>query len=483
MTGAIPPQNFPDPSTWTGFVFYAPDDQEWFAVVNSALMKLSYGYYWDKDYPTWDQARDMGRAIATSWINRAQQVDTVYDLTGDWIDSSDGTVDGFLNSIIDWANANLTPAQAADIEERIRDLTYPITGATAHESSTPTATYDGGTQIFDFGLVRGAKGDPGDGGIYGVAGNPSVPSSEVVRCSIAQGCTDYLSKKAVSSFQQLKGAFEAGASVGAAISDLVESVPVLGNAVKATSDFVANLDLGHFDDLIGLAQDPDWQHKVFCHLYCALPDSGMIDQSTFDTWQSGVFHEPPQGPLLTLIGQAEGLLITALGLNTFKAQAIMYQNDNNDNCEPCADCLPNWCYEFDFAASDGGWTAIEDVGSIPYWVSGVGWHSSPNTDSGHNFNAALIRKTFTETNITKILFTSTSSGTTDGVYISIFAGTTNVYHADNQPNGDRSDEVTGDWTVSQIDLRTSANNQAGTTIIKTAKIWGTGTNPFGTSNC
>lgn len=50
----------------------------------------------------------------------------------------------------------------------------------------------------------------------------------------------------------------------------------------------------------------------------------------------------------------------------------------------CSDCAQNWCYEWDFTASDGGFS--DNVGE---WVSGLGWHSVFHVPSGGYILRAL----------------------------------------------------------------------------------------------
>lgn len=52
------------------FCIQVPNSSEWLGLVTGALLKLTYNYYWDKDYPNWEQARDAGKAILNSWFER-----------------------------------------------------------------------------------------------------------------------------------------------------------------------------------------------------------------------------------------------------------------------------------------------------------------------------------------------------------------------------------------------------------------------------
>lgn len=68
MTGAIPPSSWP--ATKRAICLEYPDTPEWTALITGVLLNLSFGYYWDKDYANWEDARDAGKQILQSWFEQ-----------------------------------------------------------------------------------------------------------------------------------------------------------------------------------------------------------------------------------------------------------------------------------------------------------------------------------------------------------------------------------------------------------------------------
>lgn len=66
MSGAIPPASWP--STKRAICLEYPDTVEWTALVSGVIELLAFGYYWNKDYANWEDARAEGMAIYQSWI-------------------------------------------------------------------------------------------------------------------------------------------------------------------------------------------------------------------------------------------------------------------------------------------------------------------------------------------------------------------------------------------------------------------------------
>lgn len=67
MTGAIPPSG--TTPAMGSFCIQVPNSSEWLGILTGALLKLTYNYYWDKDYDNWEEARDTGKAILNSWLD------------------------------------------------------------------------------------------------------------------------------------------------------------------------------------------------------------------------------------------------------------------------------------------------------------------------------------------------------------------------------------------------------------------------------
>lgn len=66
MSGAIPPASWP--AAKRAVCLEYPDTPEWTALVTGVLIQLSFGYYWDKNYTNWEDARNAGNEILQSWF-------------------------------------------------------------------------------------------------------------------------------------------------------------------------------------------------------------------------------------------------------------------------------------------------------------------------------------------------------------------------------------------------------------------------------
>jgi len=230
------------------------------------------------------------------------------------------------------------------------------TGATGPQGDTGPQGPQGDTGPQGPEGPAGPKGNPGIGG----ADAPTINNepSDQVRCAVSRAAALFLQAKFVSSIILLKAAFEAGATIGEAIEDLIEAIPIVGNFLEAATDFVKNFNLEHFDDLQGWAQDPDWQNRVRCELYCRLGDDGDITETIWDDWMQALYLAPPQGPFLTVIGQAEYLCAMAIGKEKFRAIGFFHKDDA-EACNPCDDCLPDmWTYEEDWCSSPVHWQVL-----------------------------------------------------------------------------------------------------------------------------
>jgi len=172
------------------------------------------------------------------------------------------------------------------------------------------------------------------------------------------------------------------------------------------------------------------------------------------------------------------LIITEDGLNRAGATTEITEAD----CSGCDSC--NWCYEFDFALSDGGWA--QDPNQVPgcgAYVSGLGWQSTFNV--GNNVTGVYINRLFTATQITHIEFewTLTAPGTSALSYTVVSGGYTNRISTS-------ASALSGSWdgsaTVPEITLsvgNSSDGSGAGSAVITRCLMRGVGTNPFGTDNC
>jgi len=245
---------------------------------------------------------------------------------------------------------------------------------------------------------QGEKGDKGNPGIGG-ADAPDINNepSDQVRCSVSRAMATYLQAKFIASILRLKAAFEAAATIGEAIEDLIEAIPVVGNFLEAATDFVKNFNLEHFDDLNSLANDPDWQNGVRCALYCLLGDDGEMTDAIWDDWMQFLYLALPQGPFLTVIGQAEYLLALSIGPEKFRSIGYVHKDDE-EACNPCDDCPDedvDWTIVYNFETGAVGWAAVVGGGGYQYAVFNQGYAFTNDQPPGADYSQIQIKKQFT----------------------------------------------------------------------------------------
>lgn len=135
----------------------------------------------------------------------------------------------------------------------------------------------------------------------------------------------------------------------------------------------------------------DFDSKMKCALLLAAnDDAGVV---TFDYQQfmdnlafNTDLGDPSLGEL-RLYAQIHYMLsiVGSDGLNQAGATTSITEVD-------CGECAEGWCFEWDFTIDDGGWTAIDGLGT---YESGVGWHS---VMAGGTSPALFLRKNFPITN-------------------------------------------------------------------------------------
>jgi len=148
--------------------------------------------------------------------------------------------------------------------------------------------------------------------------------------------------------------------------------------------------------------------------------------------------------------------------------------------QDCSACECEWCFTFDFTASDGGWHIL--TGAPGTYVPGVGWQGTYVSPT--NISSLRMAIDFTETVISQydVDYTVGSEGSMAGDGFlrlrdsgsTVFSGDVNGnpgtyhYHFDVSGNADAA------W---------AGSDSAGTQTVTRITLHGLGTNPFGDDNC
>lgn len=172
---------------------------------------------------------------------------------------------------------------------------------------------------------------------------------------------------------------------------------------------------------------------------------------------------------------------------------LMYYNSEIDTGD-CDTCAEGWCIYFDFLTDDSGWYAagLDKYTPDPdwaHWVSGTGWVGDVNEYNYRSANICFIFNPTTSGTITSVRFVGGGSNggmngriemKTTGGWVSIGS-----YQGTLDTTFDETEE--GEWNFPSggpFYFNVGADTWSSRTVkVTRVEIRGTGTNPFGASNC
>jgi hypothetical protein len=210
---------------------------------------------------------------------------------------------------------------------------------------------------------------------------------------------------------------------------------------------------------------------LLCIFYCNVDASGQVSATKLAHIESQITSQ--LNTTAALVVNAILFIQGEVGLSN----AGVFEALTGQDCSACA-C--EWCYTFDFTASDGGWHVL--TGAPGTYSAGVGWigtYVSPT-----NISSLRIAIDFTTTVISQyeVTYSVAGPGSMEGTGFlrlrdsgaTVFSGDvdgnpgTYTHHFDTSGNADAA------WAGSD-----SASDQTITRIT----LHGLGTNPFGDDNC
>jgi hypothetical protein len=221
---------------------------------------------------------------------------------------------------------------------------------------------------------------------------------------------------------------------------------------------------------INTAMNSTNQDLLQCILYCHFDTNNQLDAGRFAAVQADV---------TSLIGGTSATILNALltlwgygGVNTAAALKL--------NTGVCTGCGCVWCQTFDFTLSDGGFVVLSGFNAA--YIPGTGWQSQA---SGGN-DILEIKRTFTSTFITDLEVTYTTghaaSGGTRSTENWNVGGV--VGHLPlNSGTGTFTTTQAPNYAMDRLDVYLDTASAHNKNTITKIVLKGTGTNPFGASNC
>jgi hypothetical protein len=341
-----------------------------------------------------------------------------------------------------------------------------MTGCCDDEVVLHRITDDGQMQISTDGGATWTQ-DPADPRVTGTQlPNTIIGTGDDKKCNAATNAVENIKDAQAAWASSIS---EATTIIGLAL-EFGAALIVLLFTVGTTAEILIPLMIGAASALFGVLETDynalftsDVWDTLTCLIFCRIGDDGQFTTSTYNDLQADIDGQGWDDRIV----QTFQTCLTGWGLVGLNNACIAGTAATAD----CADCdCGEWCYEFDFTTSDGGWTA-STYGS---WSPG-GWEG---TTAGTGVAVAADKTTATTT-ITHAEMDVTADVecnvaiTLDGVF---------TLNTENVVTGTYSWDGTASGTL--FELNPSSGVAQGAQVTMTRVLFrGTGVNPFGTDNC
>lgn len=285
--------------------------------------------------------------------------------------------------------------------------------------------------------------------------------------------------------------FDTAATTTAAVAALIALVPGWGTELSAIIDAGTGLFLlvtsGTRSDFNTAAGSATLLKALQCAIFSSINAAGAVTTGNFAAVAAAIHA----------IGYTPADVQNAIDsyVNTLGAAGLMQaQLTGGVYVGDCSTCSAPWCWTIDFTVSQGGSEqyAAEVRGgtNVDIWSSGYGWHSAGFNIGGDGFSEAGMQISFPSAHVTSVDFVYDANVTSGGQGRVAFAAVSRG-GSDVATLTLTAAAVAGDQTahlvvgasagIVGIVVRTNQNTDA--QVIKSVTIRGTGTSPFGSSNC
>jgi len=467
-------------------VLWIPNSQDWLAVVNAAVLALSQWWQYERLHETdltLQEAAEQGRLMYERYLAQGGECVGDCDKLLLCLDEQD-----VQDKLIDVLNGAGFAGGAAAGQP------YPLSNA----DTTIASALEGGCSASDrYGLC------------YFLVG------------AVHQSALDLLDK-----IQVLVDIAEVSAQI-------VASIPILGNFAAAAVK-IAQYTLTYVIGVYDAAYDESIREQLACLYYCQMAGQceitvGQIYQIYRDIMEP---YSPPPPTTSHIVEFAEWIytlalttdldIVAALHLLIFEvwrrggsfvgkqvrtlqiAAELSTPISVPEGCE----CLEEWCYEWDLTEGDGG-LVLFDIATYPgtqevgVYTSGVGWEDTRASYGTTSARGLAVRKTFSLVTITRAQMVFDCSVATKLCSNDVFYmgrmiaknGSTTIadnYEPDNMGTvTDELVELVVGQGVTELEFipgvcgggSCSSGDRGGSQTLKLVRLYGVGTNPFGTDNC
>jgi len=360
-----------------------------------------------------------------------------------------------------------------DGENWVTQFAFDLEGCAALQGAQGEQGIQGG---------QGVQGDPGQTGAPGAPGgatiNPVTVSDLPKICAGAVAIRDWASTLLSQALSKIDES-----AAGLAVASAILGETVIGDFIlNDVLEMIAGLEvLG--TSAINAAHGPTEDVQISCAFYCAIKELGhdVVAQDILDV--AAVLA----GDSNAWVQSLAALMLTSGGSEFLAAYVSGSTNEDNSCADDCSACSEPWCFDFAFtesglvAASETQWppaTVLSDPNAHYVWTGAKPMHGTGYTQSR---TPVGVMGTFTQTYVTQVIFSGTEDSTSSGdarVYVKETddSWTAANYSALPQTNF----AVNVDRPIKGIALILYSNKGHSLTGLK---LTGTGTCPFGSSNC
>ena len=319
--------------------------------------------------------------------------------------------------------------------------------------------------------------------IIGLPPNPGGQLPNQLACSIA----GYIAQNVI-----LEGLSQAVTAIqddltllsfGANVLNLIPEFILVRLAYDAFAVVYADVQGGTLSDYEAALTDSTLWADVQCAVYNAIEADGYVTPANFGAIVAniaGITYS--HADVITVIHD----YVVALGATGLAQLSQRAGLETGVDCSACAGS-PGWCYTWDFTASAGPWVAADPPSSL--WVAGVGWTGQYQAgEAPPAVDASIMVDIVPDSFVTGVAFSWRASAAEGGALRTCYGQLDGSSVVSGPFDGGAHPATTTsgigmETTLDRVKITFRSEGSGSTIVIIDATIQGTGTNPFGSSNC
>lgn len=309
--------------------------------------------------------------------------------------------------------------------------------------------------------------------------NPGGGSADTRACNLAGYLAkEFIQKTMRAAYTVINGGLDQLAFAKDIATLIAFPFPLTYIAINALYDVFNYWEGQSLAEINAASSDALLWSDVTCAIYSAIKTVGYVNATNFTAVATNL-----AGITYTYSWVAPSLhnFWNELGLTNIQGLQDVGALDVVD-CSACRPPVADWCYEFDFTASDGGWSILN---ADAVYTPGVGWQSVH--DVTNNWQACQIGIAIPARSIIAVEMEGFANSPTDqvssrGTYDNCGSVWNSLANDGTGPIVGRIPVVcTQSFVYCRLDSHPYIAGMLNT--ISKVRVYGNGSNPFGTSNC